>query len=215
MGGAGRRARTWSTFARERSAVLRGGPVHGGGRGTRAGRSACRQGCLGRDLPRPNGQTYSTRIADGSKQTSRCSRSSRAGRTASRCVKPWPPTCPWPSTTSGTSPARPARSRVESTEIDNDTVAYHFHEPLGVVGQIIPFNFPLLMAAWKIAPALAAGNCTVLKPASPTPWSILKLAELIADVVPPGGPEHRHRPGGGDRQGARLESSHRQDRLHG
>jgi aldehyde dehydrogenase len=73
-----------------------------------------------------------------------------------------------------------------STEIDKDTVAYHFHEPLGVVGQIIPFNFPLLMAAWKIAPALAAGNCTVIKPASPTPWSILKLAEVIADVVPPG-----------------------------
>ena len=73
-----------------------------------------------------------------------------------------------------------------STEIDKDTVAYHFHEPLGVVGQIIPFNFPLLMAAWKIAPALAAGNCTVLKPASPTPWSILKLAEVIEDIVPPG-----------------------------
>ena len=73
-----------------------------------------------------------------------------------------------------------------STEIDKDTVAYHFHEPLGVVGQIIPFNFPLLMAAWKIAPALAAGNCTVVKPASPTPWSILKLAELLEDVVPAG-----------------------------
>jgi aldehyde dehydrogenase len=73
-----------------------------------------------------------------------------------------------------------------STEIDRDTVAYHFHEPLGVVGQIIPFNFPLLMAAWKLAPALAAGNCSVIKPASPTPWSILKLAEVIADVVPPG-----------------------------
>ncbi len=72
------------------------------------------------------------------------------------------------------------------SEIDKDTVAYHFHEPLGVVGQIIPFNFPLLMAAWKIAPALAAGNCTVVKPASPTPWSILKLAELIEDIVPPG-----------------------------
>ncbi|QEC46538.1 aldehyde dehydrogenase [Baekduia soli] len=72
------------------------------------------------------------------------------------------------------------------SEIDKDTIAYHFREPLGVVGQIIPFNFPLLMAAWKMAPALAAGNCTVLKPASPTPWSILKLAELIADVVPPG-----------------------------
>ena len=73
-----------------------------------------------------------------------------------------------------------------TTEIDKDTVAYHFHEPLGVVGQIIPFNFPLLMAAWKIAPALAAGNCTVVKPASPTPWSILKLAEVIGDLVPPG-----------------------------
>ena len=72
------------------------------------------------------------------------------------------------------------------SEIDKDTVAYHFREPLGVVGQIIPFNFPLLMAAWKLAPALAAGNCTVIKPASPTPWSILKLMELIEDVVPGG-----------------------------
>jgi aldehyde dehydrogenase len=73
-----------------------------------------------------------------------------------------------------------------STEIDRSTIALHFHEPLGVVGQIIPFNFPILMAAWKLAPALAAGNCTVLKPASPTPWSILKLAEVIGDVVPAG-----------------------------
>ncbi len=73
-----------------------------------------------------------------------------------------------------------------STEVDKDTVAYHFHEPLGVVGQIIPFNFPLLMAAWKLAPALAAGNCSVLKPASPTPWSILKLAEVVGDLLPPG-----------------------------
>jgi aldehyde dehydrogenase len=73
-----------------------------------------------------------------------------------------------------------------TTEIDKETIAYHFHEPLGVVGQIIPFNFPLLMAAWKLAPAIGAGNCTVIKPASPTPWSILKLAELLEDVVPPG-----------------------------
>ncbi len=72
------------------------------------------------------------------------------------------------------------------SEIDKDTIAYHFREPLGVVGQIIPFNFPLLMAAWKIAPALAGGNCTVVKPASPTPWSILKLAELLQGVVPAG-----------------------------
>ncbi|MDY6891613.1 MAG: aldehyde dehydrogenase family protein [Pseudomonadota bacterium] len=71
-------------------------------------------------------------------------------------------------------------------EIDENTVAYHFHEPLGVVGQIIPWNFPLLMAAWKIAPALAAGNCIVLKPAEQTPWSILKVMELIQDLLPPG-----------------------------
>ncbi len=80
--------------------------------------------------------------------------------------------------------ARAEEGRI--SEIDKDTVAYHFHEPLGVVGQIIPFNFPLLMAAWKIAPALAAGNCTVIKPASPTPWSILKLAEVVKEIVPPG-----------------------------
>jgi aldehyde dehydrogenase len=72
------------------------------------------------------------------------------------------------------------------SEVDDQTYAYHFQEPLGVVGQIIPFNFPILMAAWKIAPALAAGNCTVIKPASPTPWSLLKLAEVIGDVLPPG-----------------------------
>ena len=73
-----------------------------------------------------------------------------------------------------------------TTEIEKDLVAYHFREPLGVVGQIIPFNFPLLMAAWKLAPAFAAGNCSVLKPASPTPWSIMKLAEVIGDLLPPG-----------------------------
>ncbi|MGE4371295.1 MAG: aldehyde dehydrogenase [Xanthobacter sp.] len=72
------------------------------------------------------------------------------------------------------------------SEIDPDTIAYHFHEPLGVVGQIIPWNFPLLMAAWKLAPALAAGNCVVLKPAEQTPASILVWAELIGDILPPG-----------------------------
>ena len=71
-------------------------------------------------------------------------------------------------------------------EIDKDTVAYHYHEPLGVVGQIIPWNFPLLMAAWKLAPALAAGNCVVLKPAEQTPAGILVWAELIQDLLPPG-----------------------------
>ncbi|MDP3711940.1 MAG: aldehyde dehydrogenase family protein [Mycobacteriales bacterium] len=73
-----------------------------------------------------------------------------------------------------------------SSQIDNETVAYHFHEPLGVVGQIIPWNFPILMAVWKLAPALAAGNCVVLKPAEQTPVSILEVVKLIADLLPPG-----------------------------
>jgi aldehyde dehydrogenase len=73
-----------------------------------------------------------------------------------------------------------------SSEIDENTVAYHFHEPLGVVGQIIPWNFPILMATWKLAPALAAGNAVVLKPAEQTPWSVLKVMELVADLLPDG-----------------------------
>jgi aldehyde dehydrogenase len=72
------------------------------------------------------------------------------------------------------------------SQIDDDTTAYHYHEPLGVVGQIIPWNFPILMAVWKLAPAFAAGNTVVLKPAEQTPASILVLAELIADLLPPG-----------------------------
>ncbi len=72
------------------------------------------------------------------------------------------------------------------SEIDSDTIAYHFHEPLGVVGQIILWNFALLMACWKLAPALAAGNCVVMKPAEQTPASILVLMELIGDLLPPG-----------------------------
>jgi aldehyde dehydrogenase len=72
------------------------------------------------------------------------------------------------------------------SQIDEDTVAYHFHEPLGVVGQIIPWNFPILMGVWKLAPALAAGNCVVLKPAEQTPVSILVLIELLSDLIPPG-----------------------------
>ncbi len=72
------------------------------------------------------------------------------------------------------------------SEIDHDTVAYHFHEPLGVVGQIIPWNFPLLMATWKLAPALAAGNCVVIKPAEQTPMSLAVLMDMLADILPPG-----------------------------
>jgi len=72
------------------------------------------------------------------------------------------------------------------SQLDETTVAYHFQEPLGVVGQIIPWNFPILMAAWKLAPAIGAGNCVVLKPAESTPISILIMAEMIADLLPPG-----------------------------
>jgi aldehyde dehydrogenase len=71
-------------------------------------------------------------------------------------------------------------------EIDETTIAYHFHEPLGVVGQIIPWNFPILMAAWKLAPAIAAGNCVVLKPAEQTPMGIMVLMDLVGDLIPPG-----------------------------
>src|SRR5215468_10356447 len=71
-------------------------------------------------------------------------------------------------------------------ELDDDTVAYHFHEPLGVVGQIIPWNFPILMACWKLAPAIAAGNCVVMKPAEQTPMSIMVLMDVIKDVLPAG-----------------------------
>ncbi|WP_159991769.1 acetaldehyde dehydrogenase ExaC [Pelistega ratti] len=92
-------------------------------------------------------------------------------------------------------------------EIDDDTVAYHFHEPLGVVGQIIPWNFPILMAAWKIAPALAAGNCIVMKPALQTPVSILVLVELIQDLLPPGILNIIN--GSGEEAGAALASSPR------
>jgi aldehyde dehydrogenase len=72
------------------------------------------------------------------------------------------------------------------SELDDNTVAYHFQEPLGVVGQIIPWNFPLLMATWKLAPALAAGNCVVIKPAEQTPATLLELMKLVGDLLPPG-----------------------------
>ena len=92
-----------------------------------------------------------------------------AGRTARPSARPWPPTSRWRSTTSATSPAAIRTQEGTSSRSTTNTVAYHFHEPLGVVGQIIPWNFPILMAVWKLAPALAAGNCVVLKPAEQTP----------------------------------------------
>jgi len=94
-----------------------------------------------------------------------------------------------------------------ATEIDETTVSYHFNEPLGVVGQIIPWNFPILMAAWKLGPALAAGNCVVLKPAEQTPASILLVMELIGDLIPPGVVNIVN--GFGDEAGAALATSKR------
>ena len=93
------------------------------------------------------------------------------------------------------------------SEIDHDTVAYHFHEPLGVVGQIIPWNFPILMAVWKLAPALAAGNCVVLKPAEQTPASILVLMELHRRPAAAGRAQHRQRLRPRSRQAAGLDAT--------
>ena len=90
-------------------------------------------------------------------------------------------------------------------EIDDDTVAYHYHEPLGVVGQIIPWNFPILMAVWKLAPALAAGNCVVLKPAEQTPVSILVLHGADRRPAAPGRAQRRQRLRPRGRQAARVE----------
>ena len=100
------------------------------------------------------------------------------------------------------------------SQIDDDTIAYHFHEPLGVVGQIIPWNFPILMAIWKLAPALAAGNAVVLKPAEQTPASIHVLNELVADLLPPGVLNIVN--GFGVEAGKPLASNkpHPQDRVH-
>ncbi|MES1179503.1 MAG: aldehyde dehydrogenase [Myxococcales bacterium] len=98
-----------------------------------------------------------------------------------------------------------------TSQLDKDTVAYHFNEPLGVVGQIIPWNFPILMATWKLAPALAAGNCVVMKPAEQTPASILLLMELIGDLLPGGVLNVVN--GFGVEAGKPLASSHRISKI--
>ena len=111
-------------------------------------------------------------------------------------------------------PAASAPKKARSSEIDNDTIAYHFKEPLGVVGQIIPWNFPLLMAAWKLAPAVGAGNCVVLKPASNTPFSVLILMQLIGDLVPAGVINVVTGPGGEIGKALATQPAHCEDRLH-
>ena len=118
------------------------------------------------------------------------------------------------SITGAISPASCARRKAAFREIDHDTVAYHFHEPLGVVGQIIPWNFPILMATWKLAPALAAGNCVVLKPAEQTPLGILVVDGTDRRHPAARRRQRRQRLRRRGRQAARAEQAHRQDRLH-
>ena len=100
------------------------------------------------------------------------------------------------------------------SEIDENTIAYHFHEPLGVVGQIIPWNFPILMAAWKLAPALGAGNCVVLKPAESTPDQHPGAGRADRRLAAAGRAEHRQRLRPRSRHAAGQQQAHRQDRLH-
>ena len=100
------------------------------------------------------------------------------------------------------------------SQIDEDTVAYHFHEPLGVVGLIVPWNFPILMATWKLAPALAAGNAVVLKPAEQTPASILYVMSLVGDLLPDGCAQRGQRVRRGGGQAVGVQQPHRQDRVH-
>ena len=162
----------------------------------------------------PTGPTSSTRSPTASRRTSRSSRSPRAGRTASRSARRSPPTSRSPSTTSATSPVPCARRRARSPRSTTTPIAYHFHEPLGVVGQIIPWNFPILMAIWKLAPALAAGNAVVLKPAEQTPASIHVLIELIGRPAAAGRAQHRQRLRRRGRQAAGVQQAHPQDRVH-
>ena len=108
------------------------------------------------------------------------------GITVKRSGKPWQPISPWRLIIFVISAVSSVPKRERVVDVDAGTVSMEVHEPLGVVGQIIPWNFPILMATWKLAPALAAGNCIVLKPAEQTPVSILFLMEAIADLLPAG-----------------------------
>src|SRR5690349_21488714 len=157
---------------------LQGCPLHRRGHRARAGRSPCRQGFLG---PHRTGRASADPEQD---------RRSHGGQLdALAPVEVIDNGKPIRETKAADLPlaidhfryfAGCLRAQEGSlSEIDQDTIAYHFHEPLGVVGQIIPWNFPILMATWKLAPALAAGNCVVIKPAEQTPASIMLPAELI------------------------------------
>ena len=139
-------------LAGQRQAVHRDRPRHRRGHRGGARRRARRGTGLGQDVDQRSAPTSCSRSPTASRRTSRCSPSPRPGTTASRSARPWPPTCRWPSTTSATSPACSAPRRAASARSTPTPCAYHFHEPLGVVAQIIPWNFPILMAVWKLAP---------------------------------------------------------------
>ena len=170
----------------DRRGVHRGAALDTGGHRARARRRPRCEGRVGRDVGRPSARKVLNRIADAIEENLEML----------AVAESWENGKPVRETLAADIPLAADHFRYFASviraeegvisELDKSTVAYHFREPLGVVGQIIPFNFPILMAAWKLAPALAAGNCVVLKPASPTPWSILKFAELIEEIVPPG-----------------------------
>ena len=172
--------------AGDRPDVLRGAALRRGRHRQGARRRACGGAGVGQDrAQRAGGDPEQDRRPHRGRTPPRW-RWPKSGTTANRSGRRWPPTSRWRPTISGISPAAIRAQEGSLSQIDEDTVAYHFHEPLGVVGQIIPWNFPILMGAWKLAPALAAGNAVVLKPAEQTPASILYLMSLIGDLLPPG-----------------------------
>ena len=218
---------------RRRVRAARQGPVlrepHAGHRPDRSPRSPAapprtsRRRWTPRTPPRPPGArprppsapTSSTRSPTASRPTSRSiavAESWENGKAVPRDPRRRHPARR--STTSATSPGAIRAQEGGISEIDDDTVAYHFHEPLGVVGQIIPWNFPILMAIWKLAPALAAGNAVVLKPAEQTPASIHVLHRADRRPAAAGRAQHRQRLRRGGGQAAGLQQAHPQDRLH-
>ena len=197
-----------------RADVLRGAPVRRGRHRARAERCTCRRTGVGQDLPAERAVILN-KIADRIEENLE----------SIAVAESWDNGKPVRETLNADIPlavdhfryfAGAIRAQEGSlSQIDDDTVAYHFHEPLGVVGQIIPWNFPILMATWKLAPAIAAGNAVVLKPAEQTPASILYLFSLIGDLLPAWSRQHcqRVRCGGGQAAGG-IEQPDRQDRLH-
>ena len=198
-----------------RPAVQRNRALDGGRHRTRARRRARGARMPGAKRRSLNARSSSTRSPTGWKPISTCSPSPRRSTTASRSARRPPPIFRSRSIISAISPprirAQEGTHRAKSTRRPSPIISTNRSASSG---QIIPWNFPILMATWKLAPALAAGNCVVLKPAEQTPASIMVLMELIADLLPPGRAQHRQRLRARGRQAARLEQAHRKDRVH-